>query len=421
MFGPSHDHGTKYAMLISEVMQALTEASFMYSQSNVICVAFKQVRGGYPSIVFFSDERNSIAQTDQLTVMTVAVRKLTAEFKLYGWRDDQTEKKGVLATDDIKAVQSALYTPDRMVANRPLFHKYPEFFKFQKLEGRAMIFRHLTTDLHMTEMTFRKFFGEPPELTQGTHYQEFHKARLFFPEAMREARKQALLAMLEEVRQFLVNAGLERVFSGDIRFVKQKSRAAGLYYLDTKDMRIEPDVNNSKAVVYALLHEFGHKHYYEFLPEEQHRLVAQKYYELRRAGVRFEDASAEDRKAASQRLIPGAKLKYIGKTRKLRAIGEFEVVPSKRYGKISIKGGDATFTGDPDAFLTQDWQLVGDEQGIAVSSGTLSDNFNLVSSSWFPTKYSETSYTEWYAECFAIFVLKHLEGEPGAWFSHLIA
>lgn len=411
MPGPSH----KYAMLISEVIpfkQALKEASFMFSQSSAACVAFKQVRGGYPSIVFFNDERNSMAQTDQLTVMSVANRKLVADFRLNG--------KGVIPSEDVTPLGVALYTPERMVANRQLFLKYPEFFKFQKLEGRAMIYRHLTTDLHMTESTFRKFFGEPPELTQGSHYEAFHKARLFFPEAMREARKQSLLGMLEEVRQVLVGAGLERVFSGDIRFVKQKSRAAGLYYIDTKDMRIEPDVNNSKAVVYALIHEFGHKHYYEFLPEAQHRMIAQKYYELRRAGVRFEDAAAGDRKAASQRLVPGAKLKYVGKTRKLKSIGEFEIIPSKKYGKISIAGGGASFTGDPDVFLTQDWHLVGDEQVIAVSSGTLSDNFNLVSSAWFPTRYSETSYTEWYAECFAIFVLKHLEGEPGAWFSHLI-
>lgn len=399
-------------LILAGETQALREASFAYSQANPTCVAFKQVRGGYPSIVLFSDERNTLTQTDQLTVMLVAVRKLTLDLRSRG--------QGVIAADDITPLGVALYNPERMIANRPLFLKYADFFKFIKLHGRAKIFSYLTTDLRMPEMVYRKFFGEPPALTHGAHYEAFYNARLFFPAVMREARKQALLTMLRHVRDALVAAGLERVFSGDIRFVKQKASAAGLYYVDTKDMRIEPDANNSKAVVYAILHEYGHKHYYEFLTEDHRLLVRSKYYELRNAGVRFVDAKAADRKTAARKLVPGVKLRYLGKSRKMKAIGEFVVVPSKRYGKISIAGGGASYTGDPDAFLTADWHLVDDADAIAISSGSLADNFDLVTSEWFPTRYSETKHTEWYAECFAIFVLGHLQGEPAAWFAELV-
>jgi hypothetical protein len=362
--------------------------------------------------VFFSDERNSIQQTDRITIMIVATRSLKAAM-MTAFRSKEEPKE--------QQLNAALASPVQMLANRSLFHQFPQYFRFKTLEGRAMIYRYLTTDLHMPEIVFRRWFGEPPsDLTQGSHYEAFHSTRLFFPGVMRETRKQALLAMLEEVRGHLIAAGLGKVFSGDIRFIKQKSRAAGLYYPDTDDMRIEPDANNSKSVVYTLLHEYGHKHYHKFLNEAQHKLVAAKFYELRHAGVKYVDPTAADRQAAAKKLVPGTKLQYAGKTRKLKAIGTFEIIPSKRWGKISIAGGGATFSGNPDAFLNSDWQFVGDDPASAMSGGGIDDNFDLVSSAWFPTKYSETSYTEWYAEGFAILTLKHLHGDVGEWFAQLV-
>jgi hypothetical protein len=396
------------------LLRHLLEASFAYYQNNPYCVAFKQVRGGMPSVVFSSDDGRPLTETERLTVMLVAGRKFTEVL-----RDrDRSRIRGLQPpSDQIDQARMALYTPDRILANQRLFAQLPEFFKIATVQGRASIYRYLTTDLKMTANTFQHLFGKPPDLTHGEHYQAFHNARLFFPETMRASRQQALLVMLEEVYEVLAKNRLTPVFGCDTRFVKQTTNAAGIYHVGTDDMRISPDANNTKGVVYTILHEYGHRHYFRFLPEEQRQQVKAKYNELRRSGVRWADPQAGERKQAITRLQPGVKLRYVGKTRKLKAIGEFEITPSPLPGKVRIKGGGTSFTGPPSVFVDADWQIIGDDAHEALVKTA---EYDLVSSDWFPTEYSQTEYEEWYAECFAIRALGHLHGEVGEFYAALM-
>lgn len=394
-------------------MPILRESSFAYYDLYPRCVIFKAVRGGLPSIAFFSDDDKPLTETEHLIVMQVATRKL---------KDAQREAYRAKIRGDTtppSPVTQFVYTPTQMLLNRPLFAKYPEFFKLFRLDGKPTIYRYLTTDLRMSEGIYRRFFGDSPDLTHGEHYEAFYQARLFFPDTMRASRKQALLTVLNEVHGYLSAAGLDRVFSGDIRFVRQKANAAGLYYLGTDDMRISPDTNNSQGVVYALLHEYGHKHFYKFLDESQREQIKTKFMTLRRAGIGYVDPQADTLRADAKKLVVGTKMRYLGKQRKLKAIGDFEIVPSKLPGKVTISGGGATFSGPPQVLLSDQWQIQGSDPG-AMHSGHTASKFDLISSEWFPTKYSTTDATEWYPECFAIFVLGHLRGEPAEWFATFI-
>lgn len=401
-------------MLVSQVLAEtaiLREASFSYVQASPYCVAFKQVRMGIPSLVIFSDDGKQLAQSEKITVMQVATRKLTDI-----WRSRRMD-----ADEPIDKARQALWTTQGMLAGRSLFRQFPEYFRETTLDGRPAIYRTLTTDLKMPEGTFRRYFGTPPELTHGEHYQPFHNARLFFPETMRATRQKALLAMLGECFEILTGAGLGTVFGCDVRFVQQKQSAAGLYYVATDDMRIAPQAENSKSVVFTLLHEYGHRFFMRFAPPETRKLVKEKYWQLRIDGVRYVDPQAQEKKDARSKLQVGTRLRYTGAKRTLKAIGEFEIIPSNQYGKIRIKGGDAKLSGDPAAFLSSDWQIVGDDGNVAlINPEQTASKFDLVTGQWFPTKYSEKEFEEWFCECFAMFLLGHLEGPVREFYAPLI-
>ena len=137
---------------------------------------------------------------------------------------------------------------------------------------------------------------------------------------MRASRKQSLLSMLDKVHKHLAGAGMDKVFTGDIRFVKMKEKAAGLYYRISKDIRITPDANNSKSVVFTIIHEFGHKHYYEFLSEDQRKMIETKFWELKRAGNRYKPAEN-----GIADIPVGTFLEYIGRSSKFKKIRFFNV------------------------------------------------------------------------------------------------
>lgn len=401
-------------MLLTQILAETTilrEASFTYAQSSPYCVAFKQVRMGIPSLVIFSDDGKPLTQSAKITVMQVAVRKLTDI-----WRSRPSG-----SDEPIDKARQALWTTQGMLANRGAFQQFPEYFRQTVLDGRPAIYRTLTTDLKMPEGAFRRYFGEPPELTHGEHYEPFHNARLFFPETMRATRQKALLAMLGECYDVLTGAGLGAVFGCDVRFVQQKQSAAGLYYVNTDDMRIAPQAENSKSVVYTLLHEYGHRFFNRFASPETRKRVKDKYWELRIEGVRYVDPQAAEKKEVRNKLQVGTKLRYTGKKRSLRAIGEFEVIPSNQFGKIRLQGGDIKLHGDPAVFYSPDWQIIGDGGDMAlINPEQTSSKYDLVTAQWFPTPYSEKDFEEWFCECFAPFVLGHLEGPVREFYAPLI-
>jgi hypothetical protein len=232
---------------------------------------------------------------------------------------------------------------------------------------------------------------------------------------MRPNRKKSLMDMLKQVHDYLTKAGLDKSFSGDFRFIKQRSGVAGTYRRETKDIGISPDADNSKSVVYTLIHEFGHKHFFEVMTEAQRQTVMAKFKELKSAGVRY--AAPAGIQQAVERLTPGVNLVYSGTKRALKAIGTFEVVPAREYGKISLKGAGKVFTGPKEMFITQDWKVL--QAGVDALPDV--QEYEETTSGWFPTKYAETIYYEWEAELFTYHVLGNLTGEPEVWFVDLLA
>ena len=100
---------------------------------------------------------------------------------------------------------------------------------------------------------------------------------------------------------------------------------------------------------------------------------------------------------------------------------------SKSHDRIHLRSNGGSISGPPSAFSGQDWKVVSDASGEPIYgessikiAGGIDGNYDLESDQWFPTDYSATKASEWYAECFAIFVMHHLHGEPEAFFKEVI-
>lgn len=400
----------------------LKEVSYAYAYlDNPRIVYFKTSRTSMPSLIVMSDE-SQLLNTSSVTFIVLASKKIKeAITKAYSTYSDEYTTDQKFAIRDLHLYLRRL-TPEGIEA----FRKFPEFFKFTKLEGREKIYRYLTTDLKMPVSLFTKYFGEfTPSNDQhdGDHVEKFHGATLIFTESIRPNRKKSLLEMLQNVYGHLNSVGLSRLFSGDIRFVDIGAKYLGQYFLSSHDMRIRPSANNSKQVVFTVIHEFGHKFYYEFMTEEQRNAVRNQYNSLVKSGKRIV-AGIKFANQKSNKILDihaGSFLIYTGKKKAYKEIGRFEVL-SVIAGKVSIRGEGERFTlnGPIEIFVAPNWALEG-QTNQNYDTPDSEEKYDRISDSWFPTEYSMTEVEEWWAENFAFFVLGHIHNkEVHDWFSQFI-
>ncbi len=272
----------------------------------------------------------------------------------------------------------------------------------------------MTTDLKLPVDVYKHFFGDIPEQNEidtSEHTEKFNGATLIFPEKMRESRRKNLLEMLQEVYDHLNSVGLSKLFDCDIRFVDVGLKYVGLYFPGTKDIRIKPNANNSKQVVFTVIHEFGHKLYFEYLTPKELTEIKEKFKELVNSGQRIIAEIGFSKKAVLN-LEPGNILIYGGKNKKYKQISRFEVV-SIIGDKVKIKPENENYfslSGPLFAFVPPEWNLESEKIPSTDSSDTKL-KYDTISDSWFPTAYSMKNVEEWWAENFAFFVLNHIKNQ----------
>ncbi len=390
-------------MILNEVTYRYIRHSLKEPSPSTLAFAISTTSA--PSLIIYSNN-GPVFNSDDITIIIVSVRTVNNLIKmLYSTNINIPEDVRNRLLDIRKNVFSMA------PSSKDVLLQYPKYFKAIRLIGREKIYHYITTDLKMTLSIFTEYFGEPPKSEQHhDQVQKFHKANLIFTESMRESRKKNLLEMLQTVYQKLNSAGLSYVFSGDIRFVSMTSVAAGLYYPKSKDIRIVPKADNSKEVVGTIIHEFGHKFYYEFMSQEKKTELHNFYVELIKNGSKtlavdkFKAAESDSDSDIVSKYKVGQTIIYTGKKRKFigKRLEIIYLTPTMMKARDEYEK-NRTFSGAPRDFYMSGWKVEG------TKDISLPHKYDTRSNDWFPTKYSLKDFDEWFAENFVFYVLGYMD------------
>ena len=280
----------------------------------------------------------------------------------------------------------------------------------------------MTTDLRLPVVVYRQFFGEPPKLAKKDT-QKFHNAQVFFPETARASTRKAMAEVLELVYQNLKGAGFEFLFHGDIRFVPLGGKQMGNYSVQGQDIRVSPRVKASKKVLFNLIHEYGHKLWYEYVSEETKKVVKSKYIELLRSRIRHrKDTKQQDeRERLMKQFRPGMTIEYMGRKERFKKYKFFKItkITGDKFEAVATRGISRPVMAGSLLLLFKPrrWRVVDHETEFPSEPTQL---YDLESEQWFPTKYSEKDHEEWLSELFTFHVLGNLQGEPEEWMRQIL-
>jgi hypothetical protein len=308
--------------------------------------------------------------------------------------------------------------------------EYPEFFKVKEVSGRGEIYRHLTVDLKMPQKSWENYFGDVPEVAEDA-YTAFHNAKVFFPTGTREKRKESLLSVLEPVFNYLSAHNLQDVFSGTVRFIRLRAGVVGQYDPRTKDLDVSPNANHTSQVTFTLLHELGHKHFFEVLPQSVRDAIKTKFLELRHSEEfnQTDSKTALNQQKISELIHPGSILGYNGKQRMMKKFHYFKVDSIKGDDVKIVPPGDLPYIANNKRWISAtipasllfggDWTVVDPSTRNETPIAQMS-KMDIRSDNWFPTDYSKTNHAEWYAECFAFFCIGNLNGPVKDFFAKIM-
>ncbi len=430
-------------MRIKDLTQPLYEmAAFNWARSNDRVAVFFGTRRGYkPStIVFPLDDtlheaehflivyvRPKVAATKNSQIIAKNARGIAIS--------QQENLFQKLWEDLIPEVGYGGEVPFLQFAQQGILDVYPEVFKLQEVPSKAKLYHILTTQ-GLQPSAFEQQFGPVKHGLADTHGDKVKNATVFFPPAMRPNRKKMMVQFLITAHDFLASNGLGDLFSGNITFTQLPGKTIGDWHQPSMQMRIQPNTQNDKTNIFTLLHEYGHKFWYNMMSEEQRAAVRTKFWELRKSGVKHEATDAvlnQMRDVAAQVIKPGVQVEWIGrKTNKLRGRWEvtkvedrlvkerFKVYVEKYYQAKQLPEKNefvvkpSTMSGPIISLLNKKrWKFLNiDDSNLPDLNEANIIKSDLVSDDWFPTKYSETEATEWFPELFGMLMLGNLKGEP---------
>lgn len=294
---------------------------------------------------------------------------------------------------------------------------------------RTQAIKIVTTDLKVPLSTAERKFGAMPTQLTETEI-KIGNSQLYFPEGARESNIKTLTSLVTNVYNDLKSHGLEKLFTHPIRFVKNLGNVLGYYAQLDKDIKIAYTASNDDRTVFTILHEYGHKYYYEFF--NQRPAVKDRWLSLRRDGTSFRDSDVfksndEQRKKLLAHLKVGDVL--ISKGRKFK--GEWvvkDIIGNKihlQQEKIEngVRVGVRDISGPATYFLTgDDWTSKNPDVAAVMkySPAVVQKHAIENTDAWFPTPYSETKPEEWFAELFAMYIAGKLKGDVANYMKELV-
>jgi len=369
-----------------------------------------------PTHIFVSSDGSDLKYADDIYALKIQpnnLKKLKRDIMMKQARGGVSESDDAYMTM-INLFESLSLTGEQV---RSIGKHLPA--KIAELNGRARIFKYLTTDLGLPEQVYLNTFGERPEMDDGDFVQ-FHNARLFVPDTMRPANVKAATEVLEAVYQHLNNAGEVEVFGGDIRFIKLPHNIGGQYSLTNDNIVVNQNMKGANAdALYTLMHEYGHKKMHTSLERDTVKEIETKYRDLLRSGEsHMEDIDyATAMHDAMSQFEVGQKLHYRGRKKDYARVPDY-VIKSIDPNRMSA---NLAFAVDPDRVRVEyplsllldprKWE----SEGMDLTPPQRKPLYKAKSDAWFPTEYSKTNSSEWWAELYAFYTLGNLSGEPAEW------
>lgn len=375
-----------------------------------------------PTFIFVSSDGSDLKYADDIYALKIQpnnLKKLKREIMM-----KQARGGGATGSDEAYLTMISLFESLSLTGEqvRSIGQHLPA--KITELSGRPRIYKYLTTDLGLPEQVYLNTFGAPPEMDDG-HFVQFHNARLFVPDTMKPINIKAANETLEAVYQHLDDAGEIEVFGGDIRFIKLPHNVAGQYSVTNDNIVANQSIKGANAdSVYTLLHEYGHKKMHTSMERAAVEEVESKYRELLRGGETYMqdiDYATAVHDAISQFQV-GQHLHYRGRQKQYARDPEYVIksIDEKRASANLAYAKDPTRTiveyPLPMLLNPRKWET----EGMDLTPPTEKPKSKVKTDNWFPTEYSQTNYSEWWAEMYAFYTLGNLSGEPAAWMQSML-
>ena len=385
-----------------------------------------------PALVILSLDNTSIKESENFLAIIIKSRTLDNALsdlwqKSHSFGVEKSEMKADY--DALSNIRSSLYSGgDKLLSiiDNIRNNKSP-FFTTKEIKTKGSLYKFMTTDMKMGNAFYKQVFGEiPSHDTMDSSYTKVGDAKLLFPDGIRESNKEALINLIKEVKSKLDDKGLGNLVSGIIHFMNFTGNRIGDYNLVDGQLRIHPNVKKSNDTIFTIVHELGHKLYHEVISDKIPQIKEDYLLQMKNYKPKSPDMNAiRGDLDFLKKLHVGMVVTYSGRKKNFKDIGNFKIakisggqveLSTTEKSSIYPEGRERIVAGGNYIFLKNpDWHVAGVEVEKIEPTTEYKE-----SDSWFPTKYSQTNASEWFAELFSFYILGKLQGEPEAWMKNIL-
>lgn len=409
-------------------LRNLLEASVNYYIRQAGNFAVALIKGNIPQFLILATDHHSIAGSSNLLFIKINSTKFkNIKFSANSYGRTSAEMlemhNSVLAFIDRPKALETPHNFNEFLTNLEKHKAWLENFgaiKITKFNNVAELSKMLVVKTSLSPHIIEKLTGvHVDDSVSASHFAG--QSELVFPDTLRQAKIDEITALVSAANKILENNGIGIITKCKMFVAPITGNTIGMYYPQTKQIKIDPSARATKQALHTLLHEYGHKWFFEHLSKETINEVKLKFGEVYRE-TNFRIVSPEKAHQIAQNLTNikvalsnvkvGDTVEYLGRKKKLKQLSPYTVTEftPEKLQLTSHASQFVKFSGSPSQFVNADFAV----NGVKIETPKTPDGGNTppdIDLGWFPSQYSKTNYEEWYAEIFA-FVLEGRIQEP---------
>ena len=404
-------------MKIHQLLEASTSV-YLKKGGDIASSMMKGYAGNPPTFFILAADGQPIATSTNILffkVNTAKFKELNYGFRSFGRTSEQQLEIGNNIVNHLNHPLD-FTKPDVLSTFLTNLEKHKAWletygaFKVLNFNNASALSKMIILKYNMHPSTIEKMTGiHLDTAVEATH--RVGNSELIFPDNIRKAKIDEITQLVTTVNSIVDNAGVGIITKCRLFVAPIPGNTIGLYYPGTGQMKIDPGARYSKNAVHTMLHEYGHKFFFEQMSNETRQAVRAKFSVLFRDRthriVSPEKAQQlaqglNNVKAATSKLAVGDTLEYVGRKPTLKKGSPYTITElSPTMMRIaSAERGMGKFSGVPSLFVNAGFV----HNGVAIETPKTPDGEATpldIDLGWFPTQYSKTNYEEWWAELFA--------------------
>ncbi len=269
----------------------------------------------------------------------------------------------------------------------------------------------LRTDKGQTLEEVKDFKIDPTKYKSEEHgVVDFHGASILIDPSVKEDKQKEIFGYIDTVRKRLESHGFGHLYPGDIVVAPLASKMAGWYFQSSKEMHIDPA--KSKEIVEVLYHEYAHKLHHLFLTAEQKKLIKDTYE------AEISNTHNKEDYVKHLKKVTGKGKKILFKSDNFAKDQSGKVLLIKRFAQRIEVYKDGPNTPGRNGTMLFPYERI--NQMLFMPDGSNIPEYKPTNSTnLFPTAYSKTDDEEWFAECFAYFLMDKAHKDIGDFLNKL--